>query len=87
MRAAFLGPEGTYSHAALLADQQNGGAIAWGAGDIPSLLLGLALLISWVRSDAAESKRLDRAADRDGDAELTAYNEHLRRLREGSGQD
>ena len=63
--------------AALLQDQQDGGAIAWGTGDIPSLLLGLALLVSWVRSDTQESKRKDRQADRDGDAELRAYNEQL----------
>ena len=63
--------------AALLQDQQDGGAIAWGTGDIPSLLLGLALLVSWVRSDTQESKRKDRQADRDNDAELRAYNERL----------
>ena len=68
---------GQTDDAALLQNQQDGGAIAWGAGDIPSLLLGLALLVSWVRSDAQETKRLDRQADRDGDAELRAYNERL----------
>lgn len=68
---------GQTDDAALLADQQTGGAIAWGAGDIPSLLLGLALLVSWFRSDSSESKRLDRKADRDGDADLRAYNERL----------
>ena len=63
--------------AALLADQQTGGAIAWGAGDLPSLLLGAALLVGWFRSDRQTSRRLDRQADRDGDAELRAYNERL----------
>lgn len=73
--------------AALLQDQQDGGAIAWGAGDLPSLLLGLALLVSWVRSDGQESKRKDRQADRDGDAELRAYNERLSAMsRHGGGQ-
>ncbi len=66
--------------AALLADQQTGGGIAWGLGDIPSLLLGLALVVGWVRSDAQETKRLDRQADRDDDAELRAYNERLSAL-------
>ena len=66
--------------AALLEDQQDGGAIAWGAGDIPSLLLGVALLVSWVRSDATETRRKDRQADRDNDAELRAYNERLSAL-------
>ena len=63
--------------AALLADQQTGGGIAWGLGDIPSLLLGLALVVGWVRSDAHETRRKDRQADRDDDAELRAYNERL----------
>ncbi|CAA9302061.1 MAG: Copper resistance protein CopD / Cytochrome c oxidase caa3-type assembly factor CtaG_BS (unrelated to Cox11-CtaG family) [uncultured Friedmanniella sp.] len=71
---------GQTDDAALLKDQQDGGAIAWGAGDIPSLLLGVALLVSWVRSDATETRRLDRQADRDEDAELRAYNERLRAL-------
>jgi putative copper resistance protein D len=71
---------GQTDDAALLKDQQDGGAIAWGAGDIPSLLLGVALLVSWVRSDASETKRKDRQADRDDDAELRAYNERLSAL-------
>ncbi|MGI8459736.1 MAG: cytochrome c oxidase assembly protein [Propionibacteriaceae bacterium] len=66
--------------AALLADQQQGGAIAWAAGDVPSLLIGVALLIGWIRSDAHEARRRDRQADRDGDAELKAYNEQLAEL-------
>lgn len=77
---------GQTDDAALLADQQTGGAIAWGAGDIPSLLLGLALLVSWVRSDTAESKRLDRKADRDGDADLRAYNERLSAMANRNGR-
>jgi hypothetical protein len=36
-----------------------------------------------VRSDSAESTRLDRQAERDDDAELKAYNAHLSAL---SGQ-
>ena len=63
--------------AALVADQQRGGAIAWGAGDLPSLLLGVALLVGWVRSDSQTSRRFDRQADRDDDAELKAYNARL----------
>jgi hypothetical protein len=33
--------------------------------------------IMWARSDERDSKRYDRKADRDGDAELEAYNEML----------
>ncbi len=71
---------GQTDDAALLADQQTGGAIAWAAGDIPSFLLGVALVVGWVRSDAQEARRLDRRADRDGDAELREYNRQLAAL-------
>jgi putative copper resistance protein D len=39
--------------------------------------VGVALVLGWVRSDAAERRRTDRQADRDSDAELRAYNERL----------
>jgi putative copper resistance protein D len=61
----------------LLADQQNGGAVAWGLGELPTLILALLVTVAWVRTDAAETKRHDRKADRDDDAELKAYNAHL----------
>lgn len=58
-------------------DQQKGGAVAWGIGELPTLLLAVGVAISWARSDAREAKRNDRKAERDGDAELDAYNEML----------
>lgn len=58
-------------------DQQRGGAVAWGIGELPTLLLAVGVAISWARSDAREAKRNDRKAERDGDAELEAYNEML----------
>ena len=64
----------------LLADQRTGGAVAWGIGELPTLVLALLVTMAWVRSDGAESKRLDRQADRDADAELKAYNAHLAKL-------
>jgi putative copper resistance protein D len=64
----------------LLADQRAGGAVAWGIGELPTLILALLVTLAWVRSDRAESTRLDRQADRDDDAELKAYNAHLSAL-------
>ena len=89
--AALIAPDwwhalGQSDDAALLADQQMGGGITWGAGDIPALLIGLTLIIQWVRSDAKETKRKDRQADRDGDAELKAYNERLAALAKKDGE-
>lgn len=71
----------------LLADQRKGGAIAWGVGEFPTLVLALLVTLAWVRSDSAESKRLDRQADRDEDAELKAYNAHLAEISERSRSD
>jgi cytochrome c oxidase assembly factor CtaG len=60
-----------------LVDQQAGGGIAWSVGEIPNAIIALTIVLLWSRSDARESKRYDRKADRDGDAELEAYNSML----------
>ncbi len=67
-------------HTDLAADQRLGGAIAWAAGEVPLVLVMLALLIQWSRSDQRAARRMDRAADRDHDAELAAYNAMLAEL-------
>ncbi len=69
-----------------LGDQHRAGAIAWGIGEAPTVALTLMVAISWVRSDRAETRRKDRQADRDGDAELAAYNAHLQDLRNKGSQ-
>jgi cytochrome c oxidase assembly factor CtaG/putative copper export protein len=63
-----------------LVDQQVGGAIAWGIGELPTLILSGMVVLSWIRSDAREAKRTDRQATRDNDAELQDYNAMLTRL-------
>lgn len=63
-----------------LADQQAAGGIAWAFSEIPTILVLLALLFQWWRSEERASKRRDRAADRDGDTELAAYNAYLASL-------
>ena len=55
-------------------------ALSWALGDYPIAILAVALIVSWVADDTREARRYDRQADRDGDAELTAYNTHLQRL-------
>jgi len=67
-------------HTDLLGDQRLGGSIAWAAGEVPLVVVMLALLIQWQRSERRISTRLDRAADRDHDAELVAYNAMLSEL-------
>ena len=66
----------------LLADQRLGGGLAWASGEVPLVVVMLALLIQWSRADDRQARRIDRKADKDGDADLTAYNEMLRRLAE-----
>ncbi|MEP6631053.1 MAG: cytochrome c oxidase assembly protein [Lapillicoccus sp.] len=63
-----------------LADQQRGGSIAWALGEAPVLIIAMFVVRDWVRTDAIESRRKDRQAERDGGAELTAYNERLQAL-------
>ena len=75
-------------HTDLLGDQRLGGGIAWAAGEIPLVVVMIALLVQWSRSDQRTATRLDRAADRDEDADLAAYNAMLAELarRDTSGQ-
>ncbi|WP_208543735.1 cytochrome c oxidase assembly protein [Rathayibacter sp. VKM Ac-2804] len=63
-----------------LVDQQAAGGIAWSIGEIPTLALAIIVAVMWSRSDARDSKRLDRQADRTGEAELSAYNDRLAAL-------
>lgn len=70
-KMAWVGP--------LLADQQAGGGITWGIGEIPMLILALLTGVAWMRADEHEARRSDRQADRDHDAALEAYNAELAR--------
>lgn len=61
-------------------DQKVGAGSMWGIGEIPTLMLALGVALGWSRSDARESKRRDREADRTGEAELNAYNDMFAQL-------
>lgn len=63
-----------------LTDQNAAGGIAWAFSEIPTVLVLLALLFQWYGSEQRQAKRQDRAADRDGDKELEAYNAYLASL-------
>jgi cytochrome c oxidase assembly factor CtaG len=63
-----------------LNDQTTAGGIAWAFSEIPSVIVLVALLFQWYTSEQRQSRRQDRAADRDGDAELVAYNAYLASL-------
>jgi len=63
-----------------LEDQRLGGGIAWAAGELPLLVVMVALLVQWARSDNRDARRSDRRADGDGDADLAAYNAMLKKM-------
>ncbi|SER67532.1 cytochrome c oxidase assembly protein [Actinokineospora terrae] len=67
----------------LLADQRLGGGIAWASGEIPLLLVLIALLVQWSRADDREARRSDRRVDEGTSDDLDAYNAMLRQLADG----
>jgi putative membrane protein len=69
-----------------LTDQHTAGGIAWAFSEIPSVVVLIALVFQWYVSEQRTSKRQDRAADRDGDRELEAYNAYLASLRARSSR-
>ncbi|MGW5200142.1 cytochrome c oxidase assembly protein [Streptomyces spiralis] len=79
MVGTFRNPPGSLGIDAL-SDQSAAGGIAWAFSEVPSVLVLLALLYQWYRSEQRQAKRKDRAADRDGDKELEAYNAYLASL-------
>ncbi|CDR04400.1 cytochrome c oxidase assembly protein [Streptomyces iranensis] len=81
---------GTYRHppASLgidaLSDQTWAGGIAWAFSEIPSVIVLVALVYQWYKSEQRQARRIDRTADRDGDQELAAYNAYLASLQSRS---
>jgi cytochrome c oxidase assembly factor CtaG len=62
-------------------DQWLGGAIAWGASEVPILIVVVALITQWARQDRRDSDRVDRQSDTyHHDDDLDAYNAMLREL-------
>jgi cytochrome c oxidase assembly factor CtaG/putative copper export protein len=82
LAADYFGNLGRAWGQSALLDQQTGGAVAWGIGEVPTLLVAIGVAVMWSRSDQRETKRVDRAADRNNDADLTAYNDMFAKLAE-----
>ncbi|GAA5065627.1 cytochrome c oxidase assembly protein [Nocardia callitridis] len=70
----------------LLGDQRTGGSLAWASGEVPLVVVMLALLIQWSRSDNRLAQRTDRAAERDHDAALAAHNAMFAELARRDGE-
>ena len=67
-------------------DSRVSGQIAWGVSEVPMLFMLVTVAVQWARADDREARRKDRQAERDGDAELSAYNDYLQRLNERSSR-
>ncbi|MFC4222256.1 cytochrome c oxidase assembly protein [Lysinibacter cavernae] len=80
MLADWFGAMGRTWGPTPLQDQQNGGGIAWSIGEIPTLILAVAVAILWSRQDTKDAKRQDRNEVRTGDADLGEYNKMLEDL-------
>lgn len=61
-------------------DTLDGGQVAWGLSEVPSIIVLIVIAVQWARSDEREARRTDRQADRDDDAELRAYNTRLAKM-------
>lgn len=68
----------------LAAAQELGGGVAWAGGEIPSLIVVVALGIQWAQQDRKEAARVDRHLDSGRDNEYEEYNEMLKALAERS---
>lgn len=61
-------------------DQHLGGAIAWGASELPVIIVVIALVAQWARQDRRAGDRHDRHSDSGYDDDLDAYNAMLSEL-------
>lgn len=80
---------GTYYHyiqvpwiGSLAHDQYVAGGIAWSAGEVPLVIVVLALVTQWSRQDARLAARTDRHLDSGIDDSFEAYNAMLAKLAE-----
>ncbi|GIH70889.1 cytochrome c oxidase assembly protein [Sphaerimonospora thailandensis] len=87
LAADYYGQLGRTWGVSSLADQETGGAIAWAFGEVPTLIVLLALGFQWWRADDRAARRAERRADAvaaktggTGDADLDAYNDYLDKL-------
>ncbi|MFJ7750227.1 cytochrome c oxidase assembly protein [Arthrobacter sp. NPDC097144] len=80
IEASYFGNMGRDWGLGVLEDQQLGGSIMWGLGEIPTVMVAIGVALQWSRTDARETRRKDRAAERNNDAELNAYNDMFANL-------
>src|SRR3954453_3199837 len=67
-----------------LGDQAVAGGIVWAFAELPTVLVLAVVFFSWASSEERRGRALDRAADRNDDAEGEAYNAQPRAMAERS---
>jgi cytochrome c oxidase assembly factor CtaG/putative copper export protein len=82
LQASWFGSTGRDWGPSAIADQQIGGAVMWGIGEVPTVLMAVIVAVMWSQSDAKETKRLDRKAELNDEAELKAWNQMYEQLAE-----
>lgn len=82
LQAGWFGNMGYDWGFSALEDQQRGGELMWGIGEIPTMLLAVIAAIQWSRDDDRQMRREDREAERTDDAALREYNEMFVRMAE-----
>ena len=65
--------------------QVRGGTIMWAISEIPTVGYAIIVAVLWMKSEDRRARQYDRKAERDGGAELEAYNAYLASLRSGDG--
>src|SRR5699024_872223 len=79
---------GMYSLDRLELIQVRGGTIMWAISAVPTVGYGIIVAVMWLKSEDRRARQYDRKAQRDGGAELAAYNAYLASLRgEGDAAD
>ena len=82
LQASWFGNTGRDWGRTAIEDQQLGGALMWGIGEFPTVVVAVVVAIMWAIEGTKENRRADRKADRTDDAELKAYNEMMAGLAE-----
>ncbi len=82
LQASWFGNTGRDWGRSAIEDQQFGGALMWGIGEFPTVVVAVVVAVLWALAGSKENRRVDRQADRTDDAELKAYNDMMARLAE-----
>ena len=76
---------GMYSLERLELIQVRGGTIMWAISEVPTVGYAIIVAVLWMKSEDRRARQYDRKAERDGGAELEAYNAYLASLRGEGG--